>query len=130
MKVVQGKGVPLGRLASFAAKEALKGEEISIINCNEVIITGNYKSTKENFDTKRSRVGSGQRGPKHSATTEKIVKRAIRGMLPNAREGRGRIALKKIKCYSKVPKELEKEKVIEIPTSKKIKYSLVKEFTK
>ena len=130
MKVIQGKGIPLGRLASFAAKESLKGEDISIINCNEVIITGNYKTTKENFDVKRSRVGSGQRGPKHHATTEKIVKRAIRGMLPNAREGRGKVALKRIKCYSKVPKEFEKEKAIEIPTSKKIKYSLVKEFTK
>ena len=38
LKIIDGKGTILGRLASYAAKEALKGEEIVILNCNEVII--------------------------------------------------------------------------------------------
>jgi large subunit ribosomal protein L13 len=112
MKIIDGKNAILGRLASYVAKEALKGEDIVIINCEQVIITGNKKNIKENLEAKRRRVGSTLKGPKVSMTSEKIVKRAIRGMLPNYRTGRGRIAFKRIKCYVGVPKEFEKGKKI------------------
>jgi len=112
MKIIDGKGAVLGRLASFVAKEVLKGEEIVIINCDQVIITGNKKRIKEDFEEKRSKVGSGQKGPKVSRLSERIVKRAVRGMLPNHRKGRGKEALRKIKCYAGVPKEYEKSKKI------------------
>ena len=111
-KIIDGKNAILGRLASYAAKEALKGEEIVIVNCEEVLITGNKKNIQESFLEKRRRVGSGQRGPKHHKSSEKIVKRTIRGMLPNYRNGRGRDAWKRIKCYDKIPKEYEESKKI------------------
>jgi len=50
------------------------------LNCKEVIITGNKKDIREKFEQKRRRVGSGQKGPKHSKNPERIVKRTIRGM--------------------------------------------------
>ena len=130
MKIIDGKGSVLGRLATFVAKESLKGEEIFVVNCNEVIITGNFKTTKREFEEKRSRIGHSQKGPKHHAVSEKIVKRAIRGMLPNPREGRGKSALGKIKCYNKIPSELEGKDFIKLETPKKIKYSEIKEFTR
>ncbi len=46
MKIIDGKDAVLGRLASYAAKEALKGEEVIIVNCKEVIITGNKKDIR------------------------------------------------------------------------------------
>ena len=108
-----GKNATLGRLASYAAKESLKGENIIILNCDKIIITGNKKDIKEDFEKKRTMVGSAQKGPKISRSTDKIVKRAIRGMLPNHRTGRGREALKRIRCYKDIPKEFEgKEKII------------------
>jgi ribosomal protein uL13 len=110
MKILEGKDAILGRIASYSAKEALKGEDIVIVNCEEIIITGNKKNIEEYLESKRKRVGSTQKGPKVSRTNEKIVKRAIRGMLPNYRTGRGNVALKRIKCYVGVPKEFEKEK--------------------
>ena len=64
-KIIDGKNAILGRLASYTAKEALKGEEIIIINCDQIIITGNKKNIKEKFEAKRNRVGSSQKGPKH-----------------------------------------------------------------
>jgi large subunit ribosomal protein L13 len=130
MKVIDGKGAILGRLASYAAKEALKGEEIVILNCEQVIISGNKSSIKANFEKKRSRVGSSQKGPKHIKTSERIVKRTIRGMLPEHRFGRGRSAFKRIKCYNKVPKEFEETKKITAGKENPEKYSEVKEFTK
>ena len=112
MKIIDGSGAVLGRLASFVAKEDLKGEEFVILNCDKVIITGNRKMVEKEFEKKRTKVGSGQKGPKVPRTSEKIVKRAIRGMLPNHRQGRGKDIFKKIKCYSGVPKEFEESKKI------------------
>jgi large subunit ribosomal protein L13 len=130
MKVIDGKNATLGRLASFAAKEALKGEEIAVVNCEEIIITGSKKNIEENFRKKAGRYGSSQKGPTHHKTSEKIVKRTIRGMVPNYREGRGREAFKRIKCYKGLPKEFENEKMIKAGKEKKGKYAKVKEFTK
>ena len=126
MKVIEGKKAILGRLASYTAKEALKGEDIAIVNCEEIIITGNRKNIEEELEAKRKRVGSTQKGPKVSRTSEKIVKRAIRGMLPNYRTGRGRVAFKKIKCYVGVPKEFEKSERIIMEKLAKRKNKIVK----
>jgi large subunit ribosomal protein L13 len=118
MKIIDGKDAVAGRLGTYVAKEALKGEEIKIVNCEQIIITGNKKNIKEKFEAKRKRVGSTQKGPKVSRASEKIVKRIIRGMLPNYRTGRGREALKRIKCYVGVPKEYEEIKKISVGKNK------------
>jgi ribosomal protein uL13 len=128
MKIIDGKNKVLGRLASFVAKEILKGEEYAVINCNEIIITGARKSIQKEFDEKRSRFGDSQRGPRHHKTTEKIVKRVIQGMIPSPREGIGKEALKRVKCYNTTPKEFEGKETIEFETGKKSKFSRVKEF--
>lgn len=130
MKLVDGKNIALGRLASYVAKESLKGESVRVFNCDQVIITGNAKTTEAMFARKRSMIGHSQKGPKHHATTEKLVKRAIRGMLPNYREGRGREAFKRIICYTGVPEEYQNEKLETLEAKKKIKFAKVRDFTK
>ena len=130
MKIIDGTNSVLGRLASYVAKELLKGEEIVVVNSEKVIITGNKKTTEREFKEKRSRVGSGQKGPKLSRSADRIVKRTIRGMLPNHRFGRGREAWKKIKCYVNVPKEFQDKKMIKAGKPKTCKSSEVKEFSK
>lgn len=129
MKVVDGKNAVLGRVASFAAKELLRGEEVAVVNCSEVIVTGNRVFTENHFRAKRGRVGTVQKGPKVSRLDHMIVKRAIRGMLPNHREGRGRIAFKKLKCYPNVPKEFESSEKISFK-HEKVKFIKVKEIGK
>jgi large subunit ribosomal protein L13 len=130
MKIIDGTNATLGRLASHAAKEALKGEEIAIVNCGDIIITGNRKFIEDKFEERRGRVGWSQKGPRHHRTSEKIVKRAIRGMLPDFRKGRGKIAFKKIKCYVGVPKEFADSKKIVSGKETKTKFVRVKEFSK
>jgi large subunit ribosomal protein L13 len=130
VKIIDGKGNVLGRLASFVAKEALKGEEIVVLNCEQIIITGNKKSIKKEFEERREKVGSGQKGPKPSRVSEKIVKRTIRGMLPNYRKGRGKEVFKKIKCYEGIPKEFENSKMIKFEIKNKRKFIIVKEVSK
>lgn len=111
IKVIDGKNAILGRLAAHVAKELIKGGEIAIVNCEQVVITGNKQRIMEELDAKRQRVGTTQKGPKVSRTSEKIVKRAIRGMLPNYRLGRGKEMFEKVKCYVGIPKEYESSKM-------------------
>ena len=130
MKIIDGKNAVLGRLASYVAKQALKGEEIVILNCEQVIVTGNRMNIKKKFEDKRGRVGSSQKGPKHSRTSDKIVKRSIRGMLPDHRKGRGKVAFKKIKCYVGIPKEFQESKKIVSGKEKIGKFVKVKDITR
>jgi len=129
-KIIDGKDAVLGRLASYVAKEALKGEEIVILNCEQVIITGNKKNIEKDIEKKRGRVGSSQKGPKHHRISEKIVKRVIRGMLPDFRKGVGKETLKRIKCYNKIPKEFQEKKKIVAGKEKKNKFIRIKEISK
>ena len=128
--VIDGKDTVLGRLASFAAKSALKGNEVIIVNCNDIIITGNKKDLEKSFKEKASRYGHSQKVPRLHKVSEKIVKKTIRGMLPNYREGRGRQAFKKIKCYNLVPKEFSEVKKISLKQEKTSRYFKISEFTK
>jgi large subunit ribosomal protein L13 len=127
MKIINGENAVLGRIASYAAKESLKGEEIIILNCDKIIITGGRKNIVEGFQKKRGRVGSAQKGPKYSLSIINIVRRTIRGMLPEHRWGRGRDALKRIKCYIGIPKEFTEKKKIDFGEEKSGKFITIKE---
>ncbi len=130
MKIIDGQNAIVGRLASYVAKEALNGETIVIVNCDKAIITGNRASIKEEFAEIRGKIGSGQMGPKVSRNPERIVKRIIRGMMPNYRWGRGKEALTRIKCYVGVPKEFESAKKIVAGKEKTGKFIRVGELSK
>ena len=130
MKIIDGQESILGRLASYAAKEALRGEEIVIVNCEKVIITGSRKDIEKDLHEKRSRYGSSQKGPNPSKLGERMVKRTIRGMLPNHRLGRGREAWKRIKCYTGIPKEFEGKKMEKIKSDKKSKFVRIENVSK
>ncbi|MFW6233742.1 MAG: 50S ribosomal protein L13 [Nanoarchaeota archaeon] len=122
MKIFNGKNAVLGRLASLAAKESLKGEEIIILNCENILISGSKTNIKSKFLELRQKGGHSQKGPIHSIKIEKIVKRTIRGMLPNHRFGRGRQAFKRIKCYKGIPEEFKNKDMINFEKKKLPKY--------
>ncbi len=128
--IIDASGAVLGRLASNVAKRALEGDEVIVLNCEKIIITGNRMDIVENFEAKRGRVGTAQKGPKHSRLSEMIVKRTIRGMLPNYRTGRGREALERITCHVGIPKEFESSKMARIDSGTKRKYISVSEVSK
>jgi len=130
MKVIDGKGAIMGRVASFAAKEALKGEEIVIVNCDEMLISGNKEFTESKFRERRKRVGFTQTGPKISRSPHLIVKRTIRGMVPNHRKGRGKEALKRVMCFVGIPKQYEKTEKLEIAKGLRVKHIKVKDIAK
>lgn len=117
-----------GRLASFAAKKALLGEKIDIVNCENAFLTGSRKEVFERFKRKRA-MGIPSKGPFIPRKPFMLVKRMIRGMIPY-KTSRGREALERIKCHSGVPDEFkdakieklaEKDTVAKLRSLKKVK---------
>lgn len=97
MTVLDGKNAILGRLASHTAKKLLAGDEVTIINAENIIITGSPNQVKEKY-LKFKGIGSPQHGPFFPRQPNMIVRRCVRGMLP--KEKKGRAALKKLKVYT------------------------------
>ena len=59
-----------------------------------------------------------------------LMKRAIRGMLPDYRVGRGREAWKRIKCYVGIPEEFKNEKMVKMEGKIPFKIMTIKELGK
>lgn len=115
--IINGEGAIMGRLASDVAKRALQGEEVIILNSEKVIISGTKNRIIEKYKELKALGGTAQKGPYYSRNSFMLLKRAIRGMLPSHREGVGREAFKRIKCYEGVPEEFKNEKMLKIKTS-------------
>ncbi len=106
MKIlVDGSGIPLGRLASYAAKQALLGKEVIILNSSKVIITGERRMIIKEYQNLVVKGGHALNGPFWiKRNPERLVKRTIRGML-SYRQQRGLSAFKRILCYNEEPAE-------------------------
>lgn len=106
--IIDATDMILGRLATFAAKQALLGEKVDIINCDKAIITGSKKQILAKYKQKRE-MGRPTKGPFIHRQSDRFVRRSIRGMLPYRQE-KGLSAFKRIMCYNGVPAEF-KDKV-------------------
>lgn len=109
--IIDATNATLGRLASYAAKQALQGKKVIILNSEKAIITGRKKFIIKKYQTRRRRGGTAMKGPLISKLPEKIVKRTIRGML-NYKEGRGREAFKRILCFKGIPEKYKDKKML------------------
>lgn len=121
LKIYDGKGLILGRLAAAAAKSALLGDEVKVINCEKVVISGRktyvFARNKQRLDRK----GYPLKSARLSRLPERYVRRSIRGMLP-WKHSRGKEAFRRVMCYRGVPEELAgKENItIEKAAAKKL----------
>lgn len=111
--IIDGENAILGRLASYAAKQALLGKKVIIVNSEKVVVSGSRRNIIENYLKKRK-----FKKVKFPSQPEQILKRTIRGML-SYKMGRGEAALDKIRCYKGIPLEFEKEKKIKSGREKK-----------
>jgi len=128
--VIDATNATLGRLSSYAAKQSLLGKEVIILNSEKAIITGKKIGIVKTYKEKRSKGGTSMRGPNFPGTAERIVKRTIRGMLPNYRKGKGKEAFRRILCYKGIPEEYKNEKLIKAGKEKHTAYVLVEEVSK
>ncbi len=99
--IIDAQNLIAGRLASQAVKKALLGEEVNIVNAEKAIITGAKKDIMKKYEAQRDR-GEPFHGPFLPKTPDRFLKRMIRGML-SYKQGKGRTAFKRIKCYKGIP---------------------------
>jgi len=122
--IIDATEAALGRVSTYAAKQALLGHQIRIINCDDAVITGKKKAIIDVYKAKIRRGGYSQKGPYISTIPEKVMKRTIRGMLP-WNVSRGREAFKRIKCFNEAPEQFAKnEHIIKFPKAKDPNISL------
>lgn len=111
--IIDANNQIVGRIGSFAAKQALLGEKVDIINCEKAMISGSregvFSKYKQKFDK-----GSPTKGPFIIRLPDRFVRRIIRGMLPMERT-RGKEAFKRVMCYIGVPEEFKGKPCTEIP---------------
>ncbi|MDH3353195.1 MAG: uL13 family ribosomal protein [Nanoarchaeota archaeon] len=127
--IYDGADAVFGRLASIVAKELLKGNSVDIINCEEIIVSGDKKLFAKKIMAKRE-MGSGgsMKGPKYIRVADRLVKRMIRGMLPRDRM-KGQDAIRRLKCHIKSGDlaENDMKEIIKMDHKKPMKYSTIKE---
>jgi large subunit ribosomal protein L13 len=127
--IYDGTDAVFGRIASVIAKELLKGNSVDLINCNDIIISGDRKLLAKKILAKRE-MGSGGsiKGPKYPRVADRLTKRMIRGMLPRDRM-KGQDAYRRLKCY--VGAEVEEgAEIIKLNHKKPMKYSTMAEIVK
>ena len=112
MIIIDATDLVLGRLATYAAKEALLGKEIRIINCEKAVISGKKKNVFDEYLHRMER-GIPRKGPFVHRMPDKLVRRTVRGMIPY-KKARGKEAYKKIFCYVGVPEEFKDKKAVTV----------------
>ncbi len=105
MIIIDATNQILGRLATYAAKEALLGKEVRVINCEKAVISGSRAEVFAEYLHRMER-GAPRSGPFLHRMPDKIVRRTIRGMLPWKR-AKGQDAYKRVYCYVSMPDEFK-----------------------
>ena len=130
--IVDAKGLVAGRLASKIAKKLINGESIIIINGDAAVVVGNESAIMPKF---RQRVDAAVKsnphyGPKYDRIPSKILRRMVKGMLPNKKRTAERL-IDNLKVYNDNPKNLEKAETIEdVKCNEKHDFMILKEVAK
>ena len=119
--VIDGKNAVLGRLSSAVAEKIMAGEEIVVVNCESIIITGDRDKV---FAAYKAKVDRGEcksrKGPFDPRRADLLFKRCVRGMIPWTSTS-GRNAYRRLHVFVGVPKQFsDAELVVEEQAMKKI----------
>ncbi|MCA1818794.1 MAG: 50S ribosomal protein L13 [Thermoplasmatota archaeon] len=116
--VIDATGLVLGRMATHAAKRALEGDDVHIVNAEKAIIVGSSKRAIQEHYLFKRQVGTSRKGPFFPREPHLLVKRTCRGMI-NYQSARGRAAYKRIKAHLGVPKELANTKALPVEAAQR-----------
>lgn len=109
--IIDAKDTIAGRLAAFAAKQALLGNTVQVVNAEKAVITGNQELVVKKYHHAFVERGRPEKGPFPSRMPDRFLRRIIRGMLPWDKP-RGREAFKRILCHIGIPEEIKQKKSI------------------
>ena len=107
--VVDGTNMIAGRLASNVAKLLRKGNRVSVVNCDKIMMSGKKSSIVGEYEDflKINSIINYKHGPKHPRRPDTVIARMIRGMLPYEDKPSGRSDFKRLRTYIGVPQEVK-----------------------
>ena len=116
---MDGTNLIAGRLCSNVAKLLLQGNRVSIINSEEIMISGKKKSIFGEYNEflKIASILHPKHGPFHPRRPDTIISRMVRGMLPRDKPS-GMKAFKSLRPYIGIPKELKSLERIQFEKAK------------
>ena len=117
--VVDGTNLIAGRVCSNVAKLLRKGNRVSIVNCEKIMISGKKSSIIGEYEDflKISSIIHPRHGPFHPRRPDTIIKRMIRGMLPKEKPSK-KTDLARLRTYIGVPQEVKGFEKIQFENSK------------
>jgi len=109
-----------GRLSSHVAKLLLKGNRVSLVNCEKIMLSGTraniIKEYREFLEI--NSIINPKHGPVHYRRPDTIIRKMIRGMLPYEKKPSGIEAHKRLRTYIGSPKELKSLEKIQFEKAK------------
>ena len=117
--VIDGTDHIAGRLSSNVAKLLLQGNRVTVVNSEKIMISGRKKSIVGEYKQflKISSILHPKHGPFHPRKPDTMISRMIRGMLPRDKPS-GKEALKRLRVYTGVPKEVKSLGKIQLEKTK------------
>ena len=116
--VVDGTNLIAGRVCSNVAKLLRRGNRVSIVNCEKIMISGKKASIIGEYEDflKIHSIIHPQHGPFHPRRPDTIIKRMIRGMLPKEKPSKKTdLAVpKEVKGFEKI--QFENSKITRLPS--------------
>ncbi|MFB6076181.1 MAG: 50S ribosomal protein L13 [Candidatus Aenigmatarchaeota archaeon] len=107
--IFDGSHQIMGRFASKVAGELLDGNEVTVVNANELVITGKPRNIIDEY-LKRKRRGDPHHGPYYPKEPKSIFRRAVRGMLPY-KKSKGKKAFRRLKVFNNNPEDKKGERI-------------------
>jgi large subunit ribosomal protein L13 len=107
---IDGAHAVLGRIASYAAKTALQGKRVIVLNCEKIVMTGNRDRLLREYISDINTIKGRHKGPFWPRQPDGIVRRSIRGMIPH-KKAAGAAAFKRVEVYVGVPKDYSNVKM-------------------
>ena len=103
--VIDGKNAVLGRLGTVVAQKIMAGEDVVVLNCESIIVTGEkemvFADYKARFDRGECK---SRKGPFYPRRADLLFKRSVRGMIPWTTTS-GRNAFRRLHAYVGTPKQ-------------------------
>lgn len=117
MRIIDADGLVLGRMSSIIAKSLLNGEEITIVNCEKALISGNRVNIIEEYERSRN-MGKVRKGPFFPRMPDRIMRRTISRMMHH-RMPKGKNAMARLTIHIGVPFSLKENKFESLEVAKK-----------
>eukprot|EP00729_Bicosta_minor_P002301 gene2301-24904_t len=119
--VIDGRGHLLGRLASTVAKELLNGNEVSVVRCESINLSGNFYRNKLKFMAfmRKKHLTNPKKGQFHFRRPSKVFWRTVRGMIPH-KTARGQAAMDRLKSFDGCPAPYDKQKKMVVPAALRV----------